>query len=134
MAGEQVIKKKLRIKILWVQLDSLTAQLKINWIWVKGHSGHSENDRADYLANQGVGMEGPHHEANIFRYRDNWLDPNQGHRIIEIAAVEMNNRQLTTNHYHTYLNPGRNIDPAAQEVHGITLEFLQDKPFLKILH
>ena len=56
------------------------------------------------------------------------LDPNQGHRVIEIAAVEMNNRQLTTNHYHTYLNPGRNIDPAAQEVHGITLDFLQDKP------
>ena len=59
------------------------------------------------------------------------LDPNQGHRIIEIAAVEMNNRQLTTNYYHSYLNPGRNIDPAAQEVHGITLEFLQDKPTFK---
>ena len=59
------------------------------------------------------------------------LDPNQGHRIIEIAAVEMNNRQLTTNHYHTYLNPGRDIDQAAQEVHGITSEFLQDKPLFK---
>ena len=59
------------------------------------------------------------------------LDPNQGHRVIEIAAVEMNNRQLTTNYYHSYLNPGRNIDPAAQEVHGITLEFLQDKPTFK---
>ena len=59
------------------------------------------------------------------------LDPNQGHRVIEIAAVEMNNRQLTTNYYHTYLNPGRNIDPAAQEVHGITSDFLQDKPIFK---
>ena len=59
------------------------------------------------------------------------LDPNQGHRIIEIAAVEMNNRQLTSNHYHTYLNPEREIDSAAQEVHGITLEFLQDKPLFK---
>ena len=59
------------------------------------------------------------------------LDPNQGHRIIEIAAVEMNNRQLTKNHYHTYLNPNRDIDQAAQEVHGITSEFLQDKPFFK---
>jgi len=59
------------------------------------------------------------------------LDPNQGHRIIEIAAVEMNNRQLTTNYYHSYLNPGRNIDPAAQEVHGITLDFLKDKPTFK---
>tara|TARA_B100000768_G_C11197574_1_gene340225 strand:+ start:189 stop:860 length:672 start_codon:yes stop_codon:yes gene_type:complete len=59
------------------------------------------------------------------------LDPNQGHRVIEIAAVEMNNRQLTSNHFHTYLNPSREIDPAAQEVHGITLEFLQDKPLFK---
>tara|TARA_B100000787_G_C16081495_1_gene244666 strand:+ start:109 stop:771 length:663 start_codon:yes stop_codon:yes gene_type:complete len=59
------------------------------------------------------------------------LDPNQGHRIIEIAAVEMSNRQLTTNHYHTYLNPGRDIDQAAQEVHGITSEFLQNKPLFK---
>ena len=59
------------------------------------------------------------------------LDPNQGHRIIEIAAVEMSNRQLTTNHYHTYLNPGRDIDQAAQDVHGITSDFLQDKPLFK---
>jgi len=59
------------------------------------------------------------------------LDPNQGHRVIEIAAVEMHNRQLTTNYYHTYLNPGRKIDAAAQEVHGITLDFLQDKPIFK---
>ena len=50
-------KKEVKNKDLWVQLDNLTSQLKINWIWVKGHSGHPENDRADYLANQGVGME-----------------------------------------------------------------------------
>lgn len=56
------------------------------------------------------------------------LYPAQGHRIIEIAAVEMVNRRPTSNHYHVYLNPEREIDPAAQEVHGITLEFLQDKP------
>ena len=59
------------------------------------------------------------------------LDPNQGHRIIEIAAVEIINRQFSKNHYHTYLNPERDIDPAAQEVHGITLDFLQDKPLFK---
>jgi DNA polymerase-3 subunit epsilon len=59
------------------------------------------------------------------------LDPNQGHRVIEIAAVEMSNRQLTKNHYHTYLNPGRDIDQAAQDVHGITSDFLQDKPLFK---
>jgi len=56
------------------------------------------------------------------------LDPNQGHRIIEIAAVEMNNRQLTQNYYHTYINPERAIDSGAQEVHGITLDLLKDKP------
>jgi DNA polymerase-3 subunit epsilon len=56
------------------------------------------------------------------------LYPAQGHRIIEIAAVEVINRRLTKNHFHVYLNPEREIDPAAQEVHGITLEFLQDKP------
>lgn len=52
----------------------------------------------------------------------------QGHKIIEIAAVEVVNRRITKNHFHVYLNPDREIDPAAQEVHGITLEFLQDKP------
>lgn len=56
------------------------------------------------------------------------LYPDQGHRVIEIAAVEMINRRPTNNHFHVYLNPEREIDAAAQEVHGITLEFLQDKP------
>ena len=56
------------------------------------------------------------------------LYPAQGHRIIEIAAIEVINRRVTKNHFHVYLNPDREIDPAAQEVHGITLEFLQDKP------
>jgi DNA polymerase-3 subunit epsilon len=55
----------------------------------------------------------------------------QGHRIIEIAAVEMINRRSTNNHFHVYLNPEREIDPGAQEVHGITLEFLQDKPLFQ---
>lgn len=56
------------------------------------------------------------------------LEPALGHRIIEIAAVEVINRRLTRNHFHVYLNPDREIDAGAQEVHGITLEFLQDKP------
>ena len=51
-------KKEVKNKDLWVQLDNLTSQLKINWIWVKGHSGHPGNDRADYLANKGSGMQG----------------------------------------------------------------------------
>ena len=59
------------------------------------------------------------------------LYPEHGHRIIEIAAVEIINRRPTGNHFHKYLNPEREIDSAAQEVHGITLEFLQDKPLFE---
>jgi DNA polymerase-3 subunit epsilon len=59
------------------------------------------------------------------------LDPNQGHRIIEIAAVEFNNRQSTNKKYHSFINPEREIDAAAEEVHGLSLEFLQDKPLFQ---
>ena len=59
------------------------------------------------------------------------LYPAQGHRIIEIAAIEMINRRPTNNHFHVYLNPAREIDLGAQEVHGITNEFLQDKPLFE---
>lgn len=56
------------------------------------------------------------------------LDPKQGHRIIEIGCVEMINRRLTGNNYHQYLQPDREIDEGAQAVHGISNEFLSDKP------
>lgn len=56
------------------------------------------------------------------------LDPLEGHRIIEIGCVEIINRRLTGNHYHQYLNPERDIDAGALEVHGITSESLRDKP------
>lgn len=56
------------------------------------------------------------------------LEPAQGHRIIEIGCVELLNRQLTGNTFHQYLQPDREIDEGAIEVHGITNEFLQDKP------
>ncbi|MBS4098262.1 MAG: DNA polymerase III subunit epsilon [Sulfuricella sp.] len=59
------------------------------------------------------------------------LDPKQGHRIIEVAGVEMVNRRLTGKHFHRYLNPQREIDAGAQQVHGISLEFLQDKPLFR---
>jgi DNA polymerase-3 subunit epsilon len=56
------------------------------------------------------------------------LEPAQGHRIIEIGCVEMINRRLTGNHYHQYIQPDRDIDEGAIEVHGISNEFLADKP------
>ncbi len=56
------------------------------------------------------------------------LDPAQGHRIIEIGCVELVNRRLTGRHFHEYLQPDREIDSGAVEVHGITNQFLADKP------
>ena len=56
------------------------------------------------------------------------LDPTLGHRVIEIAAIEMVNRQITGRDYHCYVNPEREIDAGALEVHGISNEFLADKP------
>lgn len=56
------------------------------------------------------------------------LEAEKGHKVIEIGAVEIVNRRLTGRHYHKYLNPQRDIDPGAQEVHGLSREFLSDKP------
>ena len=56
------------------------------------------------------------------------IEPKEGHRIIEIGCVEVDNRRLTGNHFHVYINPGRHIEQEAIEVHGITNEFLADKP------
>lgn len=56
------------------------------------------------------------------------LETKDGHRIIEIGCIELINRRFTDNHYHVYLNPERAMDAGAVEVHGITQEFLADKP------
>jgi len=56
------------------------------------------------------------------------LEPSQGHKIIEIGCVELVDRKLTGIHYHQYINPQREIDQGAIEVHGITNDFLADKP------
>lgn len=56
------------------------------------------------------------------------LDPKTGHRIIEIGCVEIINRRITRNHYHQYIQPDRESDEGALAVHGITSEFLADKP------
>ncbi|MEQ8860184.1 MAG: DNA polymerase III subunit epsilon [Pseudomonadales bacterium] len=56
------------------------------------------------------------------------LEVSQGHRIIEIGGVEIVDRRLTGRHFHKYVNPQRDIDDGAYEVHGISAEFLSDKP------
>ena len=56
------------------------------------------------------------------------LEVSQGHRVIEIGAVELINRRITGKRYHQYIDPEREIDAGALEVHGITSEFLLDKP------
>ncbi|MBM3364307.1 MAG: DNA polymerase III subunit epsilon [Betaproteobacteria bacterium] len=56
------------------------------------------------------------------------LNPKSGDRIIEIGCVEMVNRRLTGNNFHYYINPERDSDPGALAVHGLTTEFLSDKP------
>lgn len=61
----------------------------------------------------GMNLDGPH-----------YID----HGIVEIGCVEVVNRRLTGNNYHIYVKPDRRVDPEAIQVHGITDEFLQDKP------
>ncbi|WP_150048133.1 MULTISPECIES: DNA polymerase III subunit epsilon [Methylomonas] len=56
------------------------------------------------------------------------INPKDGHKIIEIGCVELINRRLTQNRFHVYVNPDREIDAGAIEVHGISNDFLQDKP------
>ena len=56
------------------------------------------------------------------------LEPRLGHRIIEIGCVEVIDRKVTGKRYHQYINPEREIDEGAEEVHGISTAFLADKP------
>ena len=56
------------------------------------------------------------------------LEPALGHRVIEIGCVEIVNRRITEHRYQQYLNPQREIDDGAVEVHGITLDDLREKP------
>jgi DNA polymerase-3 subunit epsilon len=56
------------------------------------------------------------------------LETSQGHRIIEIGCVELIDRRVTDKHWHFYINPEREVDAGAFEVHGISNEFLLDKP------
>lgn len=75
-----------------------------------------------------MSYESQHKRQIVLDTETTGLEHRQGHRIIEIGCVEVVNRKLTGNNYHIYLNPERDIDQGAIEVHGITNEFLQDKP------
>ena len=128
---------------LWQRLYAISKRHQIEWLWVKGHSGHTENEIADQLANQGINeflqkkkeSKPVVNKRKISTMRQIVLDTEttglstkQGHRIIEIGCVEILNRRVTKQQYHQYIQPDRKIDIEAQRVHGITNEFLQDKP------
>ena len=57
------------------------------------------------------------------------LDPKSGHRIVELACIELSNHVSTGSNFHRYLNPERDMPADAAAIHGITEEFLKDKPF-----
>lgn len=61
------------------------------------------------------------------------LDPASGHRVVEIGCVEMIGHVRTGSHFHTYLNPERDMPPEAERIHGLSAEFLKDKPTFKVV-
>lgn len=56
------------------------------------------------------------------------LEPERGHRVVELACVELHNRQVTSHHLHLYVNPDRDSDPEALRIHGLDTEFLSKHP------
>ena len=59
------------------------------------------------------------------------LDPDDGHKIIEIGCIEILNRSVTNNTFHKYINPNREIDIEASKIHGLTYNKLKDKPLFE---
>ena len=62
------------------------------------------------------------------------LDPDDGHKIIEIGCIEILNRNITNNSFHKYINPNREIDVEASKIHGLTNSFLKDKPVFEDIY
>ena len=62
------------------------------------------------------------------------LDPDDGHKIIEIGCIEILNRNITNNTFHKYINPNREIDVEASKIHGLTNNFLKDKPVFEEIY
>ena len=73
-------------------------------------------------------MHKPHHRLIVLDTETTGINPKQGNRIIEIGCVELVNRMLTGNNFHRYINPERDSEEGALAVHGLTTEFLSDKP------
>lgn len=189
---------------LWKELDILTQDRLIDWQWIKGHAGHTGNEMADYLANQGVISAGeefishetindnaknntdktipikpinqtdknpittmqnhsfkvspnnnqnPNYDGNTQRANnDFWailpkphsygtrtrqlimdtettgFEDQGGDRIVEVGIVEMVDRKFTGNKLHVYINPEKQMNEEVIRVHGISNEFLLDKP------
>ncbi len=68
------------------------------------------------------------HKTIVLDTETTGLSPHSGHRIIEIGCIEMSGLTLTGNQYHVYINPDRDVPFASTKVHGITAEYLRDKP------
>ena len=62
------------------------------------------------------------------------LDPDDGHKIIEIGCIEILNRNVTSNSFHKYINPNREIDIEASKIHGLTYNSLKDKPMFEEIY
>ena len=62
------------------------------------------------------------------------LDPDDGHKIIEIGCIEILNRNITNNTFHKYINPNREIDVEASKIHGLTNNILKDKPMFEEIY
>lgn len=73
-------------------------------------------------------MPVPQHRQIVLDTETTGLEVEQGHRVIEIGCVELHRRRLTRNDFHRYVNPEREIEAGAVDVHGLTNAFLGDKP------
>jgi DNA polymerase-3 subunit epsilon len=82
-----------------------------------------------------VRLQNSHHRLVVLDTETTGLNPRTGDRVIEIGCVELRNRMLTGNNFHRYINPERDSEEGALAVHGLTTEFLRDKPkFADIAH
>lgn len=146
-------KQPVKNKELWIELDKLYSDLNVQFHWIKAHVGHELNERADFLAHSSasekkklfnesqqlkkilqnsskasVEKKSTSDRLCFFDLETTGFSADHGHRAIEIGVVEVIDRKITKNTFHTYLNPERSVDEGAQRVHGLSREFLSDKP------